>query len=78
MSLDLRTDNEVQADDRLSEQFGQTESDSEIDVGNEQPALSEELQVINDGIHDIEIESPPRKLKQSQNEFFCQKIKFTK
>ena len=44
--LDLRTDNEVEADDRLSAQFGQTESDAE----DEERELSEEVQFINDGI----------------------------
>jgi len=68
--LDLRTDNEVAADDILSEQFGPTESDAE----NEEPALSEEIQVINDGIYEIDIESQPRKLKQSQiTNFFAKK-----
>ena len=35
--LDLRADNEVEADDILSDQFGPTETD----VENEEPALSE-------------------------------------
>ena len=38
--LDLRRDNEVEADDRLSEEFGQTESDTE----DEEPELSEKVQ----------------------------------
>jgi len=46
----------------MSEQFAQAESDDE----NEEGALSEEVQLINDGVHEIDIESQPRKLKQAQ------------
>ena len=60
--LDLRRDNEVEADERLSEQFGQPESDSD----DEERELSEEVQLINEGVQEIDIETQPRKLKQSQ------------
>ena len=58
--LALGTDNEVQADDRLLEQFDQSESDAE----DEEREFSEELQFINDGVQEIETQS--RQLKQSQ------------
>ena len=57
--LDLQTDNEIEADDGLSEQFGQTESCAE----DEERELSDEVRFINGGVHQIDIESQPRKLK---------------